>query len=58
MIHREHGKIVIECDSCDELFEGDGDAEFAQVWAEAKRNGWKTRKIGAEWVHGCPKHGV
>ena len=58
MIHREHGKIVIECDSCSELFEGERDAEFAQVWAEAKRDGWKTKKVGTEWVHGCARHGV
>jgi len=29
MIDRQHGKIVIECDSCNETFEGDPGEEFA-----------------------------
>lgn len=57
MIDRQHGKIVIECDSCDEVFEGKS-AEWNEVWPEAKREGWKSKKIGSEWVHGCPKCGV
>lgn len=56
MIDRQGGKILIECDSCDEVHEGDG--EFAAVWAEAKCEGWRTRKIADEWLHGCPKCGV
>lgn len=58
MIARQGLRILIECDSCDEVFEGDERAEFAAVWAEAKRDGWKSRKINQDWVHGCPKHGV
>lgn len=57
MIDRQHGKVLIECDTCDEVFEGES-GDFDAVWAAAKAAGWKTRKIGSEWVHGCPKHGV
>ncbi|MGD0420568.1 MAG: hypothetical protein ABSA68_13480 [Xanthobacteraceae bacterium] len=57
MIDHQHGKIVIECDSCDEIFVGDSD-EWNEVWPAAKREGWKSNKIAGEWVHGCPKHGV
>lgn len=57
MIDRQHGKIVIECDSCDEVFSSDSD-DFNEAWNEAKRDGWRTRKIAGEWLHGCPKCGV
>ena len=55
MIDRQGHKILIECDTCSEVFEGEEDAEFAEVWAEAKRDGWRSRKIGNDWVHGCGK---
>jgi uncharacterized C2H2 Zn-finger protein len=58
MIDRQSGKILIECDSCNEVFEGEPDEEFAAVWNTAKRYGWRTRKIADEWLHGCPKCGV
>lgn len=57
MIDRQHGKIVIECDSCDEVFSSDS-ADFNETWNEAKRDGWRTRKVADEWLHGCPKCGV
>ena len=57
MIDRQHGKVLIECDSCDEVFDGDTD-DFKVAWDAAKRDGWRTKKIGTEWVHGCPKCGV
>lgn len=58
MIDQQKGRIVIECDSCSETHGGDEGDEFAAVWAEAKRDGWRTKKIGNDWVHGCPKCGV
>lgn len=58
MIDRQGLKILIECDSCDEVFSGDERAEFTEVWTAAKRDGWRTRKIGNEWVHGCTRCGV
>ena len=57
MIDRQHGHIVIECDSCDEVFDS-GTDDFAEAWSAAKRDGWKTRKIANEWLHGCQKCGV
>jgi rubredoxin len=58
MIDRQGGRILIECDSCDQVFEGEHGAEFQAVWTAAKDDGWKSRKIGDEWLHGCPKCGV
>jgi hypothetical protein len=57
MIDRQHGKIIIECDSCDETFEGEPQQEFTDVWSKAKRDGWNTRQIAGEWLHGCSKCG-
>lgn len=58
MIDRQGNRVLIECDSCDDVFEGDEHAEFKEVWALAKRDGWRTQNVGGEWVHGCPKCGV
>ncbi len=58
MIDRQHGKILIECDSCDEVFEGDRGSEWDAVWSAAKDEGWTSRKIANEWLHGCPKCGA
>ena len=57
MIDRQHGNVIIECDSCEATFTLDDD-DFNETWAAAKLNGWRVRKIGEEWVHGCPKCGV
>lgn len=56
MIDRQHGKIVFECDSCNATFDGDSD-DFSEAWSAAKRDGWTTRKIANEWLHGCPDCG-
>ena len=58
MIDRQYGNIIIECDSCDETFKGESNEEFVIVWAAAKREGWRTRQVAGEWLHGCPKCGV
>jgi len=58
MIDRQSNRVLIECDSCDEVFEGEEGIEFIGVWAQAKREGWKTRQIADQWLHGCPKCGV
>ena len=29
-----------------------------ETWNEAKRDGWRTRKIADEWLHGCHKCGA
>lgn len=56
MIDRQHGKIIIECDSCDAVYEG-ASGDFQGVWASAKQEGWTASKIADEWLHGCPKCG-
>lgn len=59
MIHREGNgdqqKITIECDTsgCDSIFEGEPGENFASVWGGAKRDGWTSRRVGEEWLHGC-----
>jgi hypothetical protein len=58
MIDRQGGRICIECDSCDEVFEGEPRAEWAETWAAAKADGWKSKQIGGDWVHGCKRCGV
>lgn len=58
MIDRQAGKILIECDSCPEVFEGDDGALWQEVWHAATREGWRSRRIAGEWLHGCPKCGV
>jgi hypothetical protein len=53
--------VAVECDSCDEVYEGERGETWDEVWPRAKREGWKAKKIGRgneDWVHGCPKHGV
>lgn len=58
MIDRQGLHILIECDTCHEVFEGEDRQEFAGVWKDAKTEGWRTKKIGDEWVHGCNRCGV
>ncbi len=65
MIDRQKGdNIVIECDSCPATFDavheglGIGSSNFSIVWGAAKDEGWRARKIGQDWVHGCPKCGA
>lgn len=57
MIDRQRGCIIIECDACDETFEGDKGDDFDAVWPVARDAGWKARQIGSEWVHTCPDCG-
>ena len=54
MIGREHNNVVFECDECGEVLEG-VTSDFNSAWARAKREGWRVRKIGNEWVHNCPR---
>lgn len=53
MIDRQHGKIAFECDGCDETIET-GETEWADAIARFRREGWRSEKIGDEWVHLCP----
>lgn len=58
MIDRQKGRIVLECDSCGETFEGEPGDEWSTTWPAAQREGWKSRKIGDEWIYGCANCGV
>lgn len=59
-IERRNGSVVIVCDSdrCPEEFVGPRGEQFKDVWDQAKQDGWRTRKIAGEWLHGCPKCGA
>lgn len=57
MIDRQYGKIVFECDSYPEIFDAETD-DFSNAWERAKCEGWRSRKLGSEWLHGCGKCGV
>jgi hypothetical protein len=52
LIGRQHGRIVIACDACGRTFEGDSD-EWIDVWPQARREGWRVRKIGKDWCQFC-----
>lgn len=54
----QHLKIIFTCDTCDETFTGAQQETFQAVWSRAREDGWRTRKIGTEWVHGCPDCGI
>jgi hypothetical protein len=50
MINRQHA--VIACDACGRLSESDSN-EWAKVWLQAQRAGWRTRKVGKNWGQFC-----
>jgi Fe2+ or Zn2+ uptake regulation protein len=52
-LDRQYGHVIMCCDSCGETLEGD-QGEFDEFIAQAKRAGWRIRKIGGEWAHDCP----
>ena len=54
MIDRQNGDLVFECDTCGEVLES-ATSDFNSAWNQAKRDGWRVKKIGTEWVHECPK---
>lgn len=56
-VHWNHNAASFECDSCDEILDTNED-EFAAAWSKARDAGWRSKKIGTEWVHGCPGCGV
>jgi hypothetical protein len=58
MIRNAGGRIVIECDSCDDEFEGERGEPWPELWPRAKEEGWKARKVGRDFLHGCPRHEV
>lgn len=58
MIDRQHGTILLRCDSCDEGFENDyGPADFMRMIEDAKAAGWAIQRSGSEIKHSCPDCG-
>lgn len=57
MIDRQHGKVLFECDSCDEVLQTE-EREFDEARHVMKAEGWHARKICGVWLHGCPSCGV
>lgn len=57
MIDRQYGNLVFECDSCPATFEAES-ADFSEAWEMARADGWRAKKLGTEWLHGCAKCGV
>jgi len=57
MIDRKCCKILVKCESCDEVLET-GTVDFDEACALMKRERWKVRRIASLWLHGCPKCGV
>ena len=54
MIERQHGHILIECDLCGQVFEGES-GEWNEVWPLAKAEGWQAKKVDESiWMHNCP----
>jgi len=54
-IERSGNTVMIVCDTCGEEYQGEQNEQFSDVWASAKRDGWRVRKIANEWLHGCDK---
>ena len=46
---------LFECDADGCAAQHEGEGEFTEVWADAKSEGWRCRKVGGEWEHYCPK---
>jgi len=57
MMDRQRGKILFECDSCDEVLNTET-GDFDDARDQLNRDGWKARKIGDIWLHGCPDCGT
>jgi hypothetical protein len=54
MIDHNGRVLVFSCDECPKWAEDDDDLGFALFWADLKREGWRAKKIGQDWVHACP----
>lgn len=52
MMDKQKGDFVFECDVCGKVLETD-QADFGVAINMMKRQGWTTRKLGKDWLHGC-----
>jgi hypothetical protein len=54
MLDRQYGKIVFECDSCQEILKTETRV-FDDARAIMQSKEWKAQKIGDVWIHACPE---
>jgi predicted RNA-binding Zn-ribbon protein involved in translation (DUF1610 family) len=57
MIHKNHGQLSVECDSCGDQMDTDDQytvEEFNDFVKVIKSEGWQISKEGDEWRHTCP----
>lgn len=52
MLHRIHGKIQFECDTCGDSLDT-GESEFGDALQSLRDEGWIARKNFNEWSHEC-----
>ena len=52
MLDRQGGNIWFECDTCPETLDT-GTSDFDSARNLLRREGWRTSKVGTEWVHAC-----
>jgi len=58
--HTVKGEHALSCDGCPEIYEsprrgrGSAPREWAEMWEDAKRAGWRAVKRGDGWRHFCP----
>lgn len=60
MIDRQHGHLVMCCDTCGEIREAEPGVDACPAFFDAfiegaKAEGWKPYKVGNEWRHACPE---
>jgi len=54
MLDRQKGNIIFECDGCADVLETET-GDFDSAMNLFRREGWKARKIGEDWMHLCRK---
>lgn len=54
MVDKQYGSYYAICDACGTALEAEYD-EFQDAVDGMKANGWRTSKIGGEWVNYCPE---
>jgi uncharacterized C2H2 Zn-finger protein len=52
MVNLQKGRYVLQCEACDELFEGAEEYTDVRDWAKAE--GWEARQVSGRWVVVCP----
>jgi hypothetical protein len=57
MIERDKGNVIFVCDTCEKKLETHLD-DFKEAFAMFRREGWKTERVGKDWIHGCEDCGT